>query len=167
MSPLISTLKRVLKTRGVTYADLAERIALSEASVKRLFSQGTFTLERLEQVCAGLRARHPSHTFVAGADNSPVPELAAAELAGQRPAWRGHPAEARMLRGLAELRVKESDRLAVMAEGLAACGVAVAIEGERDDISAGAEGKALRVRHHRFDTSACLSLITLTPFGIS
>ena len=48
MSPLISTLKRVLKTRGVTYADLAERIALSEASVKRLFSQGTFTLERLE-----------------------------------------------------------------------------------------------------------------------
>ena len=54
MSPLISTLKRVLKTRGVTYADLAERIALSEASVKRLFSQGTFTLERLEQVCAAL-----------------------------------------------------------------------------------------------------------------
>ncbi|GAB6051794.1 3-phosphoshikimate 1-carboxyvinyltransferase [Magnetospira thiophila] len=30
-----------------------------------------------------------------------------------------------MLRGLAELRVKESDRLAVMARGLAACGVAV------------------------------------------
>ncbi|MEQ1596003.1 MAG: helix-turn-helix transcriptional regulator [Casimicrobium sp.] len=54
MSPLISTLKRVLKTRGVTYADLAEKIALSEASVKRLFSQGTFTLERLEQVCAAL-----------------------------------------------------------------------------------------------------------------
>ena len=54
MSPLISTLKRVLKMRGVTYADLAEKIALSEASVKRLFSQGTFTLERLEQVCAAL-----------------------------------------------------------------------------------------------------------------
>ena len=54
MSPLISTLKRVLKTRGVTYADLAGRIALSEASVKRLFSQGTFTLERLEEVCAAL-----------------------------------------------------------------------------------------------------------------
>ena len=54
MSPLISTLKRVLKARGVTYADLAEKIALSEASVKRLFSQGTFTLERLEEVCAAL-----------------------------------------------------------------------------------------------------------------
>lgn len=52
MSPLISTLKRVLKTRGVTYAELAGRIDLSEASVKRLFSQGTFTLERLEQICS-------------------------------------------------------------------------------------------------------------------
>lgn len=37
---------------------------------------------RLEQVCEGLRQRHPDRTFVAGADNSPVPELAAAELAG-------------------------------------------------------------------------------------
>mgnify|MGYP004443759363 FL=1 len=37
---------------------------------------------RLEPVCLALRARHPGHTFVAGADNSPVPELAAAELAG-------------------------------------------------------------------------------------
>lgn len=54
MSPLILTLKRVLKTRGMTYAELAQAIALSEASVKRLFSQGTFTLERLEQVCAAL-----------------------------------------------------------------------------------------------------------------
>ena len=54
MSPLISTLKRVLKTRGVTYADLAEKFRLSEASVKRLFSQRTFTLERLKQLCAAL-----------------------------------------------------------------------------------------------------------------
>ncbi|MEJ5231216.1 MAG: 3-phosphoshikimate 1-carboxyvinyltransferase [Geminicoccaceae bacterium] len=33
-------------------------------------------------------------------------------------------------RGLGELRVKESDRLAVMAEGLAACGVRCGIEGD-------------------------------------
>ena len=37
---------------------------------------------RLERVCEALRARHPGRTFVPGADNSPVPELAAAELAG-------------------------------------------------------------------------------------
>lgn len=37
---------------------------------------------RLGQVCEALAARHPGHSFVPGADNSPVPELAAAELAG-------------------------------------------------------------------------------------
>ena len=37
---------------------------------------------RLEGVCQGLRERYPGRTFVAGTDNSPVPELAAAELAG-------------------------------------------------------------------------------------
>jgi 3-phosphoshikimate 1-carboxyvinyltransferase len=34
------------------------------------------------------------------------------------------------LRGLAELRVKESDRLAAIAAGLVACGVETAIEGD-------------------------------------
>jgi 3-phosphoshikimate 1-carboxyvinyltransferase len=35
-----------------------------------------------------------------------------------------------VMRGLAELRVKESDRLAGIAEGLASCGVSVAVEGD-------------------------------------
>ena len=35
-----------------------------------------------------------------------------------------------VMRGLAELRVKESDRLAGIAEGLASCGVKVAVEGD-------------------------------------
>jgi 3-phosphoshikimate 1-carboxyvinyltransferase len=35
-----------------------------------------------------------------------------------------------VMRGLAELRVKESDRLAGIAEGLAGCGVKVAVEGD-------------------------------------
>jgi 3-phosphoshikimate 1-carboxyvinyltransferase len=35
-----------------------------------------------------------------------------------------------VMRGLAELRVKESDRLAGMAEGLARCGVRVSVEGD-------------------------------------
>ncbi|MDY3013777.1 MAG: QueG-associated DUF1730 domain-containing protein [Evtepia sp.] len=37
---------------------------------------------RLEGVCQALRAQHPDHTFVPGADNSPIPELLAAHLAG-------------------------------------------------------------------------------------
>jgi 3-phosphoshikimate 1-carboxyvinyltransferase len=35
-----------------------------------------------------------------------------------------------IMRGLAELRVKESDRLAVVAEGLASCGVDVTVDGD-------------------------------------
>ena len=43
-----------------------------------------------------------------------------------------------VMRGLAELRVKESDRLAGMAQGLAACGVTVAVEG--DDLIVDGDG---------------------------
>ncbi len=49
---LVDALKRVARMRGVTYATLAAQARLSEATVKRLFSQGTFTLQRLEQFCA-------------------------------------------------------------------------------------------------------------------
>lgn len=50
-SLLIAALKRVLKGRGITYAQVAVALSLSEASVKRLFSEENFTLQRLEQVC--------------------------------------------------------------------------------------------------------------------
>ena len=51
---LVNTLKKLLKARGATYRDLARVLGLSEPSVKRLFSERTFTLHRLEQVCAFL-----------------------------------------------------------------------------------------------------------------
>jgi len=51
-SLLVSTLKKLLKARSVTYRDLAAKLALSEASVKRIFAREDFTVERLEQVCA-------------------------------------------------------------------------------------------------------------------
>jgi transcriptional regulator with XRE-family HTH domain len=47
---LIDTLKRLLKLRGMTYAELAGRIGTSEATVKRMFSQKNFTLQRLDDV---------------------------------------------------------------------------------------------------------------------
>lgn len=46
-----AALKRCLKARGMTYAGLAPHLGLSEQSVKRLFSSGGFTLERIEQIC--------------------------------------------------------------------------------------------------------------------
>jgi predicted transcriptional regulator len=48
---LVEVLKRELRTRGVTYAQVARKLGLSEASVKRMFSRREFTLKRLDQVC--------------------------------------------------------------------------------------------------------------------
>lgn len=48
---MITTLKRVLRSQGKTYKDVAEALDLSEASVKRLFAEKTFSLERFEKVC--------------------------------------------------------------------------------------------------------------------
>ena len=51
---LVEALKKLLKSRGVTYRALAARVGLSEASIKRLFAERTFTLQRLEEICAVL-----------------------------------------------------------------------------------------------------------------
>lgn len=48
---LINTLKKALKGHGLTYADIAKKIDMSEASIKRMFSEKNFTLKRLEQLC--------------------------------------------------------------------------------------------------------------------
>ncbi len=48
---LINTLKRMLKSHGINYADVAVQLSLSQASVKRLFSEQSFSLERLDKVC--------------------------------------------------------------------------------------------------------------------
>lgn len=49
---VIDVLKSELKARGITYAQLAKRIGMSEASIKRMFSERNFTLERIDQICA-------------------------------------------------------------------------------------------------------------------
>ncbi|MEM8814444.1 MAG: XRE family transcriptional regulator [Pseudomonadota bacterium] len=49
---LVDELKRALKQAGRTYRDLAEHLQLSEASVKRMFAQQGFSLERMEQSLA-------------------------------------------------------------------------------------------------------------------
>jgi DNA-binding Xre family transcriptional regulator len=49
---LVQALKQVLKGRGVTYAEVARTLQMSEASIKRLFATQTFTLERLDRICA-------------------------------------------------------------------------------------------------------------------
>ena len=48
---VVKTLKRLLKQHGKNYKEVAEALALSEASVKRIFSEGSFSLDRLEAIC--------------------------------------------------------------------------------------------------------------------
>ena len=48
---LMTTLKRELKAKGITYAQVAQHLQLSENSIKRLFAEQKFSLLRLEQVC--------------------------------------------------------------------------------------------------------------------
>ena len=48
---LTTALKRILKNAGLTYVDAARHLQLSEASVKRLFKEQSFSVRRMEQLC--------------------------------------------------------------------------------------------------------------------
>ena len=48
---LVESLKRELRARDITYAAVARRLGMSEASVKRMFSRKEFTLSRLDAIC--------------------------------------------------------------------------------------------------------------------
>lgn len=48
---LTQALKVVLKKAGLTYADAAAHLDLSQASVKRLFKERSFSVARMEQLC--------------------------------------------------------------------------------------------------------------------
>lgn len=49
---LIATLKKALKANGVTYKTLAQKLSMSESSIKRIFAEENLSLQRLEQICA-------------------------------------------------------------------------------------------------------------------
>jgi transcriptional regulator with XRE-family HTH domain len=48
---IVETLKQELRKQGVTYRQVAKVLDLSEASIKRLFAESSFSLARLEQIC--------------------------------------------------------------------------------------------------------------------
>lgn len=47
---LVKALKQALRRQGMTYAQVAQALKLSEATVKRMFARQKFTLQRLEQI---------------------------------------------------------------------------------------------------------------------
>jgi transcriptional regulator with XRE-family HTH domain len=53
-SRFVEALKKCLRAHGMTYAALARELRISEASVKRMFSRGSFTLSRIEEILAAL-----------------------------------------------------------------------------------------------------------------
>lgn len=52
---LLQALQAELRKRQLTYKDLAARIHMSEASVKRMFSTQSLTVERLETLCGAIQ----------------------------------------------------------------------------------------------------------------
>jgi 3-phosphoshikimate 1-carboxyvinyltransferase len=63
--------------------------------------------------------------------------------------------------GLAELRVKESDRLAAIAEGLAACGVRVAVDGDTLTVEGGSRPTGGAVIDARLDHRIAMAFLVL------
>ncbi|WP_233143568.1 helix-turn-helix domain-containing protein [Neiella marina] len=48
---MTTVLKQLFKEKGLTYRQIAARLDMSEANVKRIFATQSFTLERLESMC--------------------------------------------------------------------------------------------------------------------
>ena len=48
---LVNALKRLLKGAGMTYADVAVHLSVSESTVKRWFADRNFSLQRVDAIC--------------------------------------------------------------------------------------------------------------------
>lgn len=107
-NPLRIGLIETLREMGADLAFAGERLAAGEPVADLVARAGELVAVDVPA------ARAPSMI-----DEYPILAVAAAFARGTT-----------RMRGLAELRVKESDRLTTMAEGLAACGVTVAVEGD-------------------------------------
>ncbi len=52
VTALVASLKSALKAAGLTYAEVAAELSLSESSIKRKFSRQDFSIAELDRVCA-------------------------------------------------------------------------------------------------------------------
>ena len=71
-SRLVEALKACLRARGMTYAALAKKLGISESTVKRMFSRGSFTLDRIERILEAIELDLQELARLAR-DGSPAP----------------------------------------------------------------------------------------------
>ena len=79
---VFDTIKGLLKRRGMTYADVAERLGLSESGVKKMFSTRDCSLTRLYEL-ADIVGIRPAELFAVS--DAPAPEVV--ELTPRQQAW--------------------------------------------------------------------------------
>ncbi len=48
---IVQTLKKYLREKGITYSQLASKLMMSEANIKRMFSKADLSLSRLDDIC--------------------------------------------------------------------------------------------------------------------
>lgn len=76
---LVEALKRCLRGQGVTYRELAGRIGMSEAAIKRMFSLKAMQLRRIEQICDELGIGLSELAAEAARTRPPLSELSEAQ----------------------------------------------------------------------------------------
>ncbi|MGX5172610.1 helix-turn-helix domain-containing protein [Aliikangiella sp. IMCC44653] len=80
-STFLNALKNCLKEKGYTYADVAQQLDLSEASVKRIFSEENISLQRLDKICQMLAMDLCDLAKVAEKSTQEIQELTAEQEA--------------------------------------------------------------------------------------
>ncbi|NVJ61559.1 MAG: helix-turn-helix transcriptional regulator [Gammaproteobacteria bacterium] len=74
-SELLKTLKQQLRQAGITYAQLATELEMSEANIKRMFSQGKMSIQRMERICDLLQIDFLQLAQMASKQRSQITEL--------------------------------------------------------------------------------------------
>ena len=72
---ILQALKTCLKQKGITYAQVATQLDLSEASVKRIFSEENISLQRLDQICAMMNMEITDLSKIAKQQQQEITEL--------------------------------------------------------------------------------------------
>ena len=72
---LIKILKKELRSKGITYKQIAESLNLSEASIKNMFAKSHFSLERIDSICELLEIELSDLANMAENDMSTISHL--------------------------------------------------------------------------------------------